>query len=187
MILWLLHRFAAFRELEAQLYDAAKDAQTSREKITKLESLVSSEAAQWHALEARCADSERAYAIASDTVADKILEIQRENAAKIQAIERVKDLEADNLRLRDDLQLAQNQRVIATETVADWLAQERFGRKIFSHAPTLPAEAPPVEQIPRGVHGRTVVEEQTKAFYQQLASQDPKRMVQTAIANLQGQ
>lgn len=106
---------------------------------------------------------------ASDAEARLHTELQRENAAKLQLQDRCRDLEADNLQLRTALTEAQAKTVHSTEMVADWLAQLQFGRKIYDGAPALPEHPAEAEIIQRPrAQARLAVEEETRAFYQEL-------------------
>jgi chromosome segregation ATPase len=68
-------------------------------------------------------------------------------------------------------------RVKAVETVADWVAQRTFGRKIFNHAPALPSESHQPRPIPKTrVQARLVVQQAERQFENEIADAERRRV-----------
>ncbi len=91
---------------------------------------------------------------------------ERENGAKIEAQDRVRELEATVTNLNGALAEANAKTVHSVQCVADWLAMQRFGLPIYGVAPVLP-EGKNVDGdvIPsRGIQGRALAQQLEDEF-----------------------
>jgi hypothetical protein len=89
-----------------------------------------------------------------------------ESALKIEAQDKVRDLEAQLRKTTDELAASRQETTHAVMHVSDWFAQQMFGRKIFASAPDLPEPKIAPELVGKRQQGRAVVEEMERQFFE---------------------
>lgn len=90
----------------------------------------------------------------------------QETALKVEAQDRMRDLEARLHHATDELAQSRQETTHAVMHVSDWFAQQMFGRKIFAAAPDLPEPKIAPELVGKRQQGRAVVEEMERQFFE---------------------
>lgn len=92
--------------------------------------------------------------------------LAQETALKVEAQDRMRDLEAQLHKATDELAASRQETTHAVMHVSDWFAQQMFGRKIFAAAPDLPEPKIAPELVAKRQQGRAVVEEMERQFFE---------------------
>ena len=92
--------------------------------------------------------------------------LSQEAALKIEAQDRMRDLEAQLRKTNDELAASRQETTHALMHVIDWFAQQMFGRKIFASAPDLPEPKMAPEMVAKRQQARVVVEEMERQFFE---------------------
>lgn len=97
--------------------------------------------------------------------------LSQETALKVDAQDRMRDLEAQLQKTSQELAESRKETTHAVMLVGDWFAQQMFGRKIFAAAPDLPEQKTVPEMVTKRQQGRAVVEELERQFFEALNNQ----------------
>jgi hypothetical protein len=92
--------------------------------------------------------------------------LAQETALKVEAQDKMRDLEAQLQKATDELAASRQETTHAVMHVSDWFAQQMFGRKIFAAAPDLPEPKIAPELVGKRQQGRAVVEEMERQFFE---------------------
>jgi hypothetical protein len=97
--------------------------------------------------------------------------LHQESALKVEAQDRMRDLEARLHKVNEELAASRQETTHAVMLVGDWFAQQMFGRKIFAASPDLPEPKMAPELVQKRQQGRAVCEEMERQFFEALNHQ----------------
>lgn len=98
--------------------------------------------------------------------------LKQESALKVDAQDRMRDLEAQLHKANEELAESRKETTHAVMLVGDWFAQQMFGRKIFAASPDLPEPKMAPELVAKRQQGRAVCEEMERQFFEALSNQN---------------
>lgn len=93
--------------------------------------------------------------------------LQRECAAKIEAQDRVRSLEAELALVRAELAQSRRETHESVMHVADWMSQQMFGRKIYGSTPVLAEHSTEPEIVRQKVQARALCNQLEQEFFEQ--------------------
>ncbi len=89
--------------------------------------------------------------------------------SKIEADDRIRDLEGQVMQLSAELAAARAETVQSVMHVADWLAQQQFGRKIYGPTPAIAETSAEPELIRHRTQARHLCNQLEDEFNQRMA------------------
>lgn len=98
--------------------------------------------------------------------------LKQESALKVDAQDRMRDLEAQLHKANEELAESRKETTHAVMLVGDWFAQQMFGRKIFATSPDLPEAKMAPELVGKRQQARAVCDEAERQFFEALSNQD---------------
>jgi hypothetical protein len=177
MLIWLLRQFADFRNLEIALHAVIKERDAVMaenidftQRISSANSAIEQISGQRNDQSLHFKRLQNQWDEDREELQSKYAilqgELERENSAKIQLQDRIREIDADNLRLLRELADSRQQTIHSSQMIADFFSQQMFGRKVYGAAPDLPEGSQSPEIIPRQrTQARLEVEKTTKDFY----------------------